>query len=139
MKFLLALIVLAIAIQFIPYGRDHSNPPVVTEPKWDSPRTRELAQRACFDCHSNTTVWPTYAQIAPASWLLQHDVEEGRSHLNFSEWNRPQEHAGDAAKEVREKAMPPAIYLPLHAGARLTDTEREELAAGLQRLRSPAR
>lgn len=51
----LALVVL---IQFIPYGRTHINPSVVQEPNWDSPRTRELTVRACFDCHSNETVWP---------------------------------------------------------------------------------
>jgi hypothetical protein len=139
MRFLLAVIALAIAIQFIPYGRDHVNPPVVAEPQWDSPRTRALAQRACFDCHSNNTVWPAYARIAPASWLMQNDVDQGRAHLNFSEWNRPQEHAADAPTEVREQRMPPAIYLPLHAPARLSDAEREELAAGLQRLPAPGR
>jgi hypothetical protein len=61
-------------IQAVPYGRAHSNPPVVSEPAWDSPRARELAVRACFDCHSNETVWPWYSNIAPVSWLIQSDV-----------------------------------------------------------------
>jgi hypothetical protein len=59
------------------YGRDHSNPPVRIEPRWDRARTRELAVRACFDCHSNQTRWPWYSHVAPISWLVQHDVEEG--------------------------------------------------------------
>src|SRR3954469_5582449 len=62
-------------IQLIPYGRTHSNPSVNVEPPWDSPRTRELAVRACFDCHSNHTKWPWYADVAPFSWVVQKDVD----------------------------------------------------------------
>ena len=73
-------------IQLIPYGRDHTNPAVVAEPAWDLPETRALAVRACFDCHSNETIWPWYSNVAPISWLVQRDVDEGREKLNFSEW-----------------------------------------------------
>jgi hypothetical protein len=52
------LILSGVLIQFIPYGHNHSNPPVVQEPQWDSPETRAIVKRACFDCHSNETVWP---------------------------------------------------------------------------------
>jgi len=120
-----------VVIQVVPYGRAHANPPVVAEPAWDSPRTRELAVRACYDCHSNETVWPWYSNVAPVSWLVEHDTEEGRAILNFSEWNRPQKEAGESAETVREGEMPPAIYLPTHPGARLTEAERSELARGL--------
>ena len=57
--------------QVVPYGRNHTNPAVVYEPDWDSPETRALAERACFDCHSNETTWPWYSTIAPISWLTQ--------------------------------------------------------------------
>jgi hypothetical protein len=73
-----------LAIQLVPYGRDHTNRPVTGEPKWDSPATRADAVTACFDCHSNQTVWPWYSNIAPMSWLIQHDVDEGRAALNWS-------------------------------------------------------
>lgn len=85
---LIALVVMLVAslgIQAVLYGRQHSNPPVVAEPKWDAPQTRSLAARACFDCHSNETVWPWYSNFAPISWLVQRDVDEGRRALNFSE------------------------------------------------------
>ena len=108
-----------LAIQLVPYGRDHSNPPLRSEPPWDSPTTRALAKQACFDCHSNETEWPAYASIAPASWLVQHDVDEGRAVLNFSEWQRPQEEATKASEELLEGEMPPAAYLLMHAHARL--------------------
>jgi mono/diheme cytochrome c family protein len=120
-----------IAIQLVPYGRDHSNPPVTGEPAWDSPQTRALAKQACFDCHSNETEWPAYASIAPASWLVQHDVNEGRAALNFSEWTRPQKESKEAAKEVREGDMPPAAYKLMHAHARLSPADLDRLAQGL--------
>jgi hypothetical protein len=129
---LLALVVLFGGAQIVPYGRAHGNPPVVAEPQWSSPDVRALAQRACFDCHSNESRWPWYSHVAPISWLVQRDVDEGRAALNFSEWNRPQEEAGEAADAVIEQEMPPAIYLPLHADARLTHVERAALVDGLR-------
>ena len=123
------LIVLFIAIQFVPYGRDHSNPPVVAEPIWDSPRTRELAVRACFDCHSNETKLAWHSNVAPVSWLVQSHVDEGRGELNFSEWHLDQE-GDDAAETVRDGSMPTREYLWTHPDARLTDEELEALNAG---------
>ena len=121
------------AIQLVPYGRDHDNPPVVREPMWDRSETRALASRACFDCHSNETSWPRYATIAPVSWLVQHDVDEGRAVLNFSEWNRVYEEAEESSKTVREGEMPMAAYTWMHPTARLDENEREQLAQGLER------
>ena len=120
-----------VAIQLVPYGSERTNPPVLSEPQWDSPDTRALARRACFDCHSNETNWPAYARIAPASWLIQHDVTEGRQTLNFSEWQRAQEESSEASEEVRDHEMPPALYRVMHSAARLNPTERETLARGL--------
>ena len=120
-----------LAIQLVPYGRDHSNPPLRSEPSWDSPTTRDLAKRACFDCHSNETEWPAYASIAPVSWLVQRDVDEGRAVLNFSEWQRPQEEAAKASEELLEGEMPPAAYLWMHPHARLSPSDRDRLARGL--------
>jgi len=126
-----AVIVLA-AIQFIPYGREHTNPPVTGEPKWDSPDTRELFWRACRDCHSNETVWPWYSSVAPVSWLTEVDVSFGRKKLNVSEWGRAGENEGDkAADEVRQGKMPLFFYLPAHPEAKLNDGEKQELIKGL--------
>jgi mono/diheme cytochrome c family protein len=127
-------VVVLAAVQAVPYGRDHSNPAVRREPAWPSARVRDLARRACFDCHSNETVWPWYSLVAPASWLVQSDVESGRRHLNFSEWDVPQKNADEAAEVVEKGEMPPWQYLPAHPEARLTDAEKAELAAGLAAL-----
>ena len=129
---LVALVVGLIAIQLVPYGHAHTNPPVTREPNWDSPMTRDLAARACFDCHSNQTDWRWYTNIAPISWYIQHDVDDGRRRLNFSEWDQPQREARGAANEVRRGQMPPSAYLPVHPESRLTDQEKLALIAGLQ-------
>ena len=121
-----------LAIQLVPYGRNHTNPPVRQEPKWDSPQTRALAARACFDCHSNLTKWPWYSNVAPMSWLVQRDVDAGRSQFNFSEWNRPQDaSSGDLADAIRGGSMPPWFYTIPHPSARLSSTEQQALIQGL--------
>jgi len=129
----ISLIAIFLLIQLFPYGKNHTNPPVVQEPNWDSPQTRELAVRACFDCHSNQTVWPWYSKIAPVSWMVYRDTMEGREALNFSEWdpNRFEDAVEEAAEVVLEGEMPPAKYFPTHPEARLTSAERQILADGL--------
>jgi len=121
---------LFVLLQAVPYGRAHTNPPGRQEPTWDSPETRALAVRACYDCHSNETKWPWYSHIAPVSWLVQNHVDEGRGKLNFSEWGRPQEGA-EAVEAVQEGEMPLRSYLLTHPEARLSPAEYEALVRGL--------
>lgn len=129
---ILGLVALFVLIQLIPYGHDYTNPPIVQEPAWDSPATRELVVRACFDCHSNQTKWPWYTDIAPVSWLVQHDVQEGRDRLNFSEWNVRQRSAREMAETVQRGSMPRWFYVPIHPEANLTAAEKDQLIRGLQ-------
>lgn len=123
------------ALQLVPYGRDHSAPADGATPVWDSPRTQQLAERACLDCHTNKTRWPWYANIAPVSWRIQNHVKEGREKLNFSAFDPSQkevaEAAGEAGETVTKKEMPPFDYQLAHPEARLTADERRSLAAGL--------
>lgn len=128
----IAIVGLLVAIQALPYGRNRTNPPTTGSPKWDSPKTEELARRACFNCHSNETEWPWYSRLAPISWRVVDHVMEGREHLNFSEWDKTQRHADEAAHEVEEGAMPLRDYLLLHPEARLSDAEKAELIHGLE-------
>jgi mono/diheme cytochrome c family protein len=130
--FISAAIALFLLIQLVPFGRDHTNPPVVQEPQWDSPQTRELMQRACFDCHSNETVWPWYSNVAPVSWLVQRDTDEGRAKLNFSEWGMGEQETEEIYETVAEGEMPPPMYLITHPEARLSAAEKEALLVGLQ-------
>lgn len=125
---LLSLGGIAVAAQFV--RPDFTNPPVVREPAWDSPATRALAKRACFDCHSNETRSPWYAQVAPVSWLVAHHVEEGREHLNFSAVDGTEE-PEEMAEEILKGAMPTADYKLMHPEARLSPEERDSLVRGL--------
>lgn len=127
------LVGLFAVMQIIPYGRDHTNPPTVAEPAWDSPRTRELAARACFDCHSYNTRWPGYSHVAPFSWVVQHNVDSARTVMNFSDWTRSWDLSHQAVSSVLGREMPPRQYLLMHPDAELTDAETLELAKGLQR------
>jgi hypothetical protein len=144
------ILALGLLIQFIPFGRDHTNSPVVKEPAWDSPQTRALAKRACFDCHSNESVWPWYANIAPVSWLVYNDVQEGRGRLNFSDYNgsaaelgeqgeggEAQEGSAEVVNVLQRGEMPPLQYLLMHPTARLSDAEKQQLIEGLRKSLTP--
>ena len=132
-----ALFALFALMQLVPYGRTHANPPVIREPAWTSPRIRELAVRACFNCHSNETKWPWYASFAPASWMVQYDVEAARSIVNFSEWNRPYDLALYSGQSIRTGNMPTMKYRMAHPEANLTDQEFLDLSRGLDNMLRP--
>lgn len=125
---------LVVAVQLVPYGRDHDNPPVVSDAPWSTPEGRRLAVAACFDCHSNETKWPLYSFVAPMSWLVQRDVDNGRRALNFSEWNPDGDPDDDIAEVVSEGSMPPRNYRLLHPDARLSPAEKAALIRELETL-----
>ena len=134
-KIVLWLVVAGIAVfalmQLVPYGHDHSNPPVVKEPAWDSPQTRALVKNSCFDCHSNETDWALASYIAPSSWLIRKDVDKGRKKLNFSEW-AGQVGWGQIEAVLNNGRMPPTRYALVHPGAKLSDTEKQQLIDGMK-------
>ena len=130
---IIVLVVAIIGIQLLPAGQSRDNPPVVQEPPWDSPETRTLAVRACFDCHSNETTWPWYSYIAPVSWMILQDVHKGREVLNFSTWNNTlsQSEAEEAVELVSKQMMPLPYFVILHPEAALSAAERGQLINGL--------
>lgn len=127
----LGVLALFVVAQLVPYGRNHKNPAVQAEPRWATAQTRQLAKDACFDCHSNLTIWRWYSNIAPGSWLIYRDVQGGRGALNFTEWNRPQDGAGDAIDTIRSGSMPPWFYVVLHPRASLSQADKDALMRGL--------
>ena len=129
----LALLGLLVLIQFVPYGRDHTNPAPTKSVRFDSPTTAKLVTTACADCHSYETKWPWYTNVAPASWLVQKDVDDGRGVLNFSTWDKPQPDVGEVVDQVLSGEMPPAQYTVIHRSASLSTSERRKLADGLRR------
>ncbi len=135
------IVAAVVVIQLFPAWLWQRNPPTAREPAWDAPRTRFLAAEACFDCHSNETVWPGYARVAPVSWLVTWDVVTGRASFNFSDWRARTpggaesrargESADEVVKAVREGDMPPGIYKMMHPRSRLDVRDRDALVQGL--------
>lgn len=126
---LVALAVLFGAIQLVPVDRE--NPPVGMDIP-SSNEVKSILRRACYDCHSNETDWPWYGHVAPLSWLVADDVEEGREELNFSTWNsynaeKIRKKIGEIWEEVEEGEMPPWSYLLTHGEARLSEQDRRLL------------
>jgi hypothetical protein len=121
----IALIVLAVVvvlIQFIPVERTNPLEPAPLEAPAD---VLAVLEQSCFDCHSHRTRWPWYAWVAPVSWFITHDVEEGRQHLDFSNWGglptAKRDHLRkDIWEEVSEGEMPLETYTWLHRDAALT-------------------
>ena len=120
-KILIALAIIVVGIQFIPV--DRSNPPVTG--KIDAPsNVLSILKASCFDCHSNETEWPWYSYVAPVSFLVSADVEDGRKRVNFSEWDKYDDEKRakklDAIiEEVEEGEMPLSKYTLMHPDAKM--------------------
>ena len=125
----LAVLALLVLLQFVPVDRE--NPPVPGD--FDGPpAVRDILVRSCYDCHSNLTRWPWYSRVAPISFLVAHDVEEGRSKLNFSQWGTygQAERAHQVAEiqeVIEEGEMPLPIYLLMHGEAKLSGGDLQTL------------
>ncbi len=121
-RVLLGVVLVLAAIQVVPV--DRSNPPVETEiPAPEN--VRAVLRRACYDCHSNESVWPWYSRVAPVSWLVARDVREGRGELNFSTWNlyaekRRARKGKEILEQVAKGEMPPWFYVAVHREAALS-------------------
>ncbi len=108
-----------------------SNPPVQADLS-AGPEIAPFLHRACYNCHSNETIWPWYSNVAPVSWLVGNDVSEGRQLLNFSVWGTynpdlKSKKLKKMAEEVGNEEMPPWYYNLVHPEARLNGSQREAI------------
>lgn len=130
LKIILAVLIVAfVGAQFYPVER--TNPPVTGEIE-APPEVMNILRRSCYDCHSNEVVWPWYSRVAPASWLVIHDVDEAREEMNFSEWSthsqeKRREKTEDIWDEVSEGEMPLWYYLTMHPEAKLSSADKQVL------------
>jgi hypothetical protein len=120
-----ALALALLVIQLLPVQR--TNPPVEAEVTAPS-EVMAVLRRSCYDCHSHETAWPWYSYVAPLSWLVAHDVEEGREKINFSTWGRlsdgKRNHALEEIwEEVEEGEMPLWAYTLAHRGTSLSQQD----------------
>jgi len=90
----------------------------------------QVLEAKCGDCHSNNTAWPAYSRLAPLSWFVEHDVIEGREHLNLSRWQDYTRETrvdllSQIAAETRNEQMPLREYVVLHPKAKLSPEEEQ--------------
>lgn len=133
-KVLLIILAVVILIQFIrPEKNDSKSEMNAMSTVMEIPvEVNKIIQTSCADCHSNSTKYPWYSEIAPASWYLAQHVKEGKENLNFSEWSAynkdQQEHILKDIKEVLNKReMPLKSYLLIHKDAKLTENQYQIL------------
>ncbi|WP_379966423.1 heme-binding domain-containing protein [Epilithonimonas sp. UC225_85] len=143
-KIILWTAVVFLGIQLIPVDRE--NKPVNKKDNfvdiYKTPENiRTILKNACYDCHSNETKYPGYSYVAPISWAVKDHINDGREHLNFSEWASYNKELKENAVEktistVRDLQMPLPSYIGYHPKSNLTTKQRKDLQdyfAGLQK------
>ena len=141
---LLVVLLAVVGIQFFPTGLDRvpADPfqglEAVLQP---GPEVAGMLRRACNDCHGVARAWPWYASVAPASWLVAHDVREAKQKVDFAHWAQYTPHAQarlleDMSEELRQGEMPLKQYLWMHREARLSPAEVQLFCAWTDRERA---
>lgn len=131
-KILIGLLVVLIVIQFIKPDKNQSSAETPNDifAHYQAPDSiKQLIHTACYDCHSNNTVYPWYAEVQPVAWWLADHVNEGKSEMNFSEFASYAPKKGDKkldelVEKVKEGEMPLKSYTIIHGNARLSDAQR---------------
>lgn len=142
-KIIIGIVAVFILMQAIRLKR--TNPPVIPSRSLQAhvdvpPDVQAVLKRSCYDCHSNSTVWPWYSNIAPVSWYVIRDVNVARGHVNLQDWSAQineqegKEHLGLVCKLVREGKMPPADYRTMHKGTDVTPEETASICAWAQKV-----
>jgi len=143
-KLLLGLLVVLVGIQFIRPAKNlgpvEPGPNDLTSLFATPPRIRALLAKACYDCHSDRTRYPWYAEVQPVGWWLAHHIDEGKRHLDFSRFasyipQRADHKLAAAIREIRDEEMPLGSYTLIHRDADLTEAESAELTAWLEGVR----
>jgi hypothetical protein len=132
-KIIVAVVVIVVAIQFIP--ADKTNPPVDTKVALHADaNVMRILKKSCYDCHSNETHWSVYTKIAPLSFGAVSHVKDGRKALNFSIYKiLPKEikiaRLKRAISMVKLETMPLWSYVFFHPKARLSKEDKKQLVA----------
>lgn len=143
-KILVSLLAILIIIQLFRPEKNQSTaetPNDIFAHYQASESTKQLIHTSCYDCHSNNTKYPWYAEIQPVAWWLADHVNEGKSELNFSEFANYAPKKADHKMEefvemIKEGEMPLKSYTLIHADARLTDEQRADLAKWAEDVRA---
>ena len=134
-KIVLLLIVLFIGIQFIRPEKNQSNQVLASDISrvYGTPQdVQTILNKACNDCHSNYSEYPWYFNIQPVAWWMNHHIDEGKNHLNFSEFGsyriaKQYHRMKDCIDQIKQGDMPLDSYTWIHKNAILTATEKQTL------------
>lgn len=136
-RILVSLIAIFAIIQLIRPTKNISDGPSPNDisAKYRVPQdVQSLIHTSCYDCHSNGTRYPWYAEIQPVGWFLNDDVQEGKKELNFSEFSsypvrRQYIKLQDIIEQVTEEKMPLPAYLLMHSDAKLSQEKKDRVIA----------
>lgn len=142
-KIAIALLVILVAMQFYRPDKNTASGDYITAFKADTKPDAQITQileNACYDCHSDHTEYPWYNNIAPVSYWIDHHIEEGKEHLDFSDWEnyslKKKDHKMDELiEEVEEGEMPLNEYTWTHGDARLTEEQKHLLMDWAKKVR----
>jgi hypothetical protein len=132
---LLGLALILVVIQFVPAklpsGEGNKDGDLFLS-GFASGSTASILKTSCYDCHSLETTYPWYTHVAPASWLVIHDINKGREELNFSQWSSLSKREmirqlENIKEQVKENEMPLPIYTVIHTKAKLSEDQKNIL------------
>lgn len=129
---LLVLLVVVIVIQFIQPARNKNEQVLATDITriYTLPENiKAILKTSCYDCHSNNTDYPWYANIQPGGWWLASHIKDGKAELNFSEFGtysnrRQQSKLKSIANSIEDGAMPLASYTLIHRNVKLSEEDK---------------
>jgi Haem-binding domain len=128
-----ALFIVFVVIQFFHPTKNQSAEILPSDISKNYPipeNVKSILTKACYDCHSNNTVYPWYNNIQPVAWWLNNHVQEGKQHLNFSDFTsmrvaRQYKRLNDCIETIKENEMPLSSYTWIHKNAILTESEKQ--------------
>jgi hypothetical protein len=98
-------------------------------------------QVSCYDCHSNNTNYPWYGKIQPGAWFMENHIKEGKSELNFNEWDnysdrRKKSKLKSIISQIKNDKMPLKSYILIHSDAALSETDKQDIVKFLTELKN---
>ncbi|MCK0156141.1 heme-binding domain-containing protein [Cellulophaga sp. F20128] len=131
----LVILVAFVGIQFVPTERNQSNVVPATDfliVNAVSTAIKTKLQVSCYDCHSNNTKYPWYIKVQPTAWFLENHVNDGKSELNFNEWDllsnrRKASKLRSIIKQIESGEMPLDSYTLMHSAAKFSKSEKQDV------------
>ncbi|MDG2432001.1 heme-binding domain-containing protein [Flavobacterium sp.] len=141
---LLILLIVFVGIQFIPTKRNQNDVVPNTDFMLVNKVPKDIKnnlQVSCYDCHSNNTQYPWYSKIQPGAWFMENHIKDGKTELNFSEWDslsnrRKKSKLKSIISQIEDNKMPLSSYTLIHRNAIFSEAEKQRITTYLTELKS---